>query len=118
VDVRVKKPLEEHDESKVNAWNLILTLINKAFCGKETPKSFGTGILARIPKGVPDQYRGIAFLEAIYKLVSAIISKRISNNMQLHEAIHGFRKFRGTGTAIIEMKLRMQLAQRKMEPLL
>jgi hypothetical protein len=30
-----KKPPEERDESKVNAWNIILTLINKAFCGKE-----------------------------------------------------------------------------------
>jgi Reverse transcriptase (RNA-dependent DNA polymerase) len=117
VDVRIKKPPEERDESKVNAWNIILTLINKAFCGKEIPKSFGTGILVLIPKGVPDQYRGIALLEVIYKLISAIITKRINSNIHFHEAIHGFRKFRGTGTAIIEMKLRMQLAQRTTEPL-
>jgi Reverse transcriptase (RNA-dependent DNA polymerase) len=63
------------------------------------------------------QYRGIAFLKVIYKLISAIITKRINSNIHFHEAIHGFRKFRGTGTAIIEMKLRMQLAQRKTEPL-
>jgi Reverse transcriptase (RNA-dependent DNA polymerase) len=56
-------------------------------------------------------------LEVIYKLISAIITKRINRNIQFHEAIHGFRKLRGTGTAIIEMKLRMQLAQRTMEPL-
>jgi hypothetical protein len=50
-----RKPPEERDESKVNAWNVILTLINKAFCGKEIPKYFGTGILVLIPKGVQDQ---------------------------------------------------------------
>jgi Reverse transcriptase (RNA-dependent DNA polymerase) len=70
-----------------------------------------------IPKGVPDQYRGIALLEVIYKLVSSIINLRISQKIHYHDAIHGFRKGHGTSTAIIEAKLRMQLAKRTTNPL-
>jgi hypothetical protein len=80
------------------------------------PRTFGMGILVLIPKGVPDQYRGIALLEVIYKLVSAIINRRVAEKIVFQDAIRGFRRGRGTGTAIIEAKLRMQLAQRQTNP--
>jgi hypothetical protein len=66
---------------------------------------------------VADQFRGIALLEIIYKLVSSIINRRLASKIVFHDAVHGFRKGRGTGTAIIEIKLRMQLAKRSTKPL-
>jgi hypothetical protein len=43
----------------------------------------------------------------IYKLVSAVINNRLTEKISFHDAIHGFRTKRGTGTALIEAKLRM-----------
>ena len=47
-------------------------------------------------------------LELIYKLVSLIITRRLTEAIEFHDALHGFRGGRGTGTAIIELKLLMQ----------
>ena len=108
---------KDKDPAKIEAWNKVLELIELVFTGNPLPKSFGVGILVLIPKGVPDQYRGIALLEVIYKLVSAIINRRLTAQIAFHDAVHGFRVGRGTNTAIIELKLRMQLAQRTTKPL-
>jgi hypothetical protein len=116
VDGRIEKNPDQNKMKKLKAWKMVLSLINKAFLGQDVPKAFGVGILVLIPKGVPDQYRKIALLEVIYKLISAIITKFINNSTNFHSSIHGFRRERGTGTAIIEMQLRMQLAQRTKEP--
>ena len=59
----------------VSAWKTVRELVDLIFMGKPIPKSFGFGILVLIPKGVPDQYRGIALLEIAYKLVSSIINR-------------------------------------------
>ena len=55
----------------------------------------------------------------MYKLISSIINQRLAKSLtaKLHDGIHGFRPGRGTGTAIIETKLLMQLAQRTNKPL-
>jgi hypothetical protein len=45
------------------AWSKVLNIIHLAFNDGPTPCAFGVGILILIPKGVPDQYRGIALLE-------------------------------------------------------
>lgn len=108
---------EFQDSVMVKAWNKVLELVELAFTGKPLPRSFGVGILVLIPKGPPDQYRGIALLEVIYKLISAIINRRMADAITFHQAVHGFCRGRGTGTAIIEAKLRMQLAQRTTKPL-
>jgi Reverse transcriptase (RNA-dependent DNA polymerase) len=91
--------------------------VDLIFMGEPIPKSFGFGVLVLIPKGVPDQYRGIALLEIAYKLVSSIINRRLVKAIPFHDAIHGFRAGRGTGTAIIRAKLLMQLAQRQTKPI-
>jgi hypothetical protein len=99
----------------VENWEKVLELVRLAFTG-EIPEAFCHGILVLIPKGASDQYRGIALLEVVYKLVSSIINRRLTNTVKFHDAVHGFRVGRGTGTAIIEAKLRMQLAQRSTKP--
>jgi Reverse transcriptase (RNA-dependent DNA polymerase) len=109
--------LEEQDEKLKKAWNKVLEIINMVFIGSAIPSQFGIGILVLIPKGTPVQYRGIALLETIYKLIASIINQRLTNSIEFYPAIHGSRKRRGTGTAIINLKLRMQLAKRTKNPL-
>ena len=70
-----------------------------------------------IPKSTPGQFRSIALLEVIHKLVSEICNRRIQRGIEFDDAIHGFRRGRGTGTAIMEAKLLMQLHCRQNEPL-
>jgi hypothetical protein len=81
---------ESNDLEKKDVWRRVVPLVEMAFTDQPLPRSFGVGILVLIPKGVPDQYRGIALLEVIYKLVSSIINLRISQKIQYHNAIHEF----------------------------
>jgi hypothetical protein len=111
------KPGVLQDPEKVKAWDKVQELVELCFTGAPLPRTFGIGILVLIPKGVPDQYRGIALLEVVYKLVSSIINKRLADKIKFHRAIHGFCRGRGTGTATIMAKLRMQLAMRTTTPL-
>ena len=108
---------KEKDPTSIILWEKVLTLVEMAFTQGEIPQSFCNGILVLIPKSTPGQYRGIALLETIYKLVSSIINRRLASSIKFHDAIHGFRPGRGTGTAIIEAKLLIQLAQRSTKPL-
>ena len=106
------------DQTFVGEWAMVMKLIETAFKGEDIPAAFVTGILVLLPK--PDgDYRGIALLEVIYKLISSIINRRLVKalSQKLHDGIHGFRTSRGTGTAIMETKLLMQLAQRSNKPL-
>jgi Reverse transcriptase (RNA-dependent DNA polymerase) len=101
----------------INTWQSIIDLVQLSFTdGGNMPDAFGNGILVLVPK--PDKsFWGIALLETVYKLVSLIIHRRLSSSIQLHDAVHGFRKQRGTGTAIMNVKLLLQKTQRKSEPL-
>jgi hypothetical protein len=47
-------------------------------------------------------------LESIYKLVSLIITRRLTDAIEFHDALHGFQGGRGTATATFELKLLMQ----------
>jgi hypothetical protein len=114
-----REPDEDEEPLLVNVrrWEKILKLLNLAFTAGEVPKAFCNGILVLIPKSSPGEYRGIALLEIIYKLMSTIINSRLARNIKFDDDIHGFRAGRGTGTAIMEAKLRMQLHTRTHTPL-
>jgi hypothetical protein len=73
-------------------------------------------ILVLIPKASGGM-RGIGLLEVMWKVCSSIINSRLQESIQFHEALHGFRRGRGTGTAILEAKLLMQRAQIQGHPL-
>ena len=45
-----------------------------------------------------------------WKLITAIINCWMACNIKLHNTHHGFHPGRGTGTAIMETKIHMQLA--------
>ncbi|KAL7550925.1 hypothetical protein ACHAWF_014991, partial [Thalassiosira exigua] len=61
-------------------------------------------------------YRGIGLLEPVWKLLEAIMDRRL-NCLELHDCLHGYRAKRGTGTAILEAKLAQQLAWLEQHPL-
>jgi hypothetical protein len=106
-DLRKWMEQAENDNNREN-WEKMVEVVQLAFTEMKLPKRFGMGILVLIPKGEPNQYRGIALLEVIYKVISNIINNRISNKIKYHDAIHGFRRGRGTTTAISELKLLMR----------
>ena len=62
-----------------------------------------------IPKDDVGGVRGIGLLEAVHKLVSQIINLRMAEAIEFVDEVHGFRKGRGTYTAVGETKVRMQL---------
>ena len=70
--------------------------------------SWSTVVL--LPKGNGD-YRGIGLLEIGWKVIESIINRRIASKVIFHDALHGFRAKRGTGTACIEAKLLQQLSK-------
>ena len=69
-----------------------------------------------IPKGKKD-YRGIGLVEVMWKVVAAILNRRITSSITYHDFLYGFRAVRGTGTATLEAKLLQQLAALREEVL-
>ena len=62
-----------------------------------------------IPKG-RKEYRGIRLVEAMWKVVAAILHRRLTTTITYHEFLHGFGAGCGTGTATLEAHLLHQLA--------
>ena len=56
-------------------------------------------------------------MEVVWKVVAGIINRRFTSSITYHDALHGFRTGRGTGTATLESKLLQQLADMREEVL-
>ena len=63
------------------------------------------------------EYRGIELVEVMWKVVATILHRRLTTAITYHDALHGFRAGRGTGTATLEAKLLQQLAAMREEVL-
>jgi Reverse transcriptase (RNA-dependent DNA polymerase) len=107
-DLRLWMDESEQEIPQRERWEKVIEIVQSAFTRTNLPQVFGIGILVLIPKNEPNQFRGIALLDVIYKLISRIISVRINDSILYHDAIHGFRRERGTTTAISELKLYMR----------
>ena len=103
--------------SAVVLWEKVLELVRLVFVEGEIPRAFNESILVLIPKAEQGQFRGIALLDVVYKVMSSIINRRMMDTIQLHDALHGSCRGRGTGTAVMEAKLLAQLRCRIDEPL-
>ena len=68
------------------------------------------------PKG-KKEYRGIGLVEVLWKVVAAILHRRLTTVITYHDTLHGFRAGRGTGTFTLEAKLLQQLAAMREEVL-
>ena len=53
----------------------------------------------------------------MWKVVGAIIDTRLRESVHLYNVLHGLKKGRGTGTAILDLKLAQELASLDREPL-
>jgi len=104
-------------ETNPSPWLLTIQLVQHAFQTGVVPTRARANTLVLIPKPEPGQVRGIGLLEPIWKLVSAIINRRLMQNITFHDDLHGFLPARGTGTACLEAKLEAQLAFRSGRPL-
>lgn len=104
---------EDPDDS---AWRKLVALIQHVFDSGKVPQAMLWSVLVLIPKGDGGQ-RGIGLLETAWKLCTSIIDRRLKAKIQFHDALHGFRAKRGTGTACLEAKMRMQLSAFQGTPL-
>ena len=108
VSIKEWMPGAEDEECPtfVEEWRMVLDLVEYCFTNnaEDAPRAFKIGILALIPKDITS-YCGIVLVKTIYKLASTIVTFRLSNDIEFHDAVHGFRAKRGMGTVIIEFKL-------------
>ena len=98
----------EGEDAEPEAWQSVVKLVQTAFETGELPTELFWSTVVLLPKGGGD-FRGIGLIEVIWKLIATIIDKRLKK-AEHHDALHGFRAKRGTGTATIEAKLLQQIA--------
>ena len=63
------------------------------------------------------EYRGIGMVETIWKVCTSIVNSQLRSSIVIHDVLHGFRQGWGSGTEIMEAKLKQQLAGIVHEPL-
>ena len=86
---------------------LITALMNLALLTATVPETWRSAVLKVLYKGKgvlsdPNNYRGIALLNTMYKLLTSLLNRRIINQIenQLVEEQFGFRKARNTRQAV------------------
>ncbi|KAL7551798.1 hypothetical protein ACHAWF_014996, partial [Thalassiosira exigua] len=97
-----------------NRWQALVKLVQVIWERGEIPRQLLWVIVVLLPKGGGD-YRGIGILEPIWKLLEAIIDRRL-NAIEFHDCLHGYLPQRGTTTAMVEAKLAIQFAQLEQHP--
>ena len=102
-------------EGAGDRWRALVKLVQTIWQTGRIPRQLLWVIVVLIPKG-SGGYRGIGLLEPVWKLLEAIMDRRL-NCLELHDCLHGYRAKRGTGTAILEAKLAQQLAWLEQHPL-
>ena len=117
------KLAEEKGEEKTTAeeeggdlWGKLVEFTQTAFREGEMAEEATWKTVVLIPKG-KREYRGIGLVEVTWKVVAAILHCRITTAITYHDALHGFRAGRVTGTATLEAKLLQQLAAMREEVL-
>jgi len=108
----------EHPHAALDAnhpWLVFVDFVREVFIHGQTPERLGVAELVILPKpggGV----RGIGLLEPLWKVISSIIDFRIKTEVEWDGSLHGFLPNRSTGTAIMDTRLRSDLATAKMLP--
>ena len=97
-------------------WARVVELVQMAFKDGYLAEEATWQVVVLIPKGKKD-YQGIGLVEVMWKVVAAILNRRFTSSITYHDALHGFRADRGTGTATLEANLLQQLAAMRKEVL-
>ena len=106
----------ETEEEGGDLWGKLVDLAQTEFWGGEMVEKATWQTVVLIPKG-KKEYRGIGLVEVTWKVVAAILHRRLTTAITYHDALHGFREGCGTGTATLEAKLLQQLAAMREEVL-
>jgi hypothetical protein len=102
------KETEDRVEGLGFRWWLFVDLLQAVWeCGS-VPTQMAWMIIVLLPKG-GGNYCGIGLLDPIWKVVEKVMVAQLSV-IKLHDCLHGGLPRRGTGTAIMEVKLQQQLA--------
>lgn len=97
----------EEDRTADLSWLQLHATLGQIFLTGEVPRQLTRCTLVLVPKDAK-RFRGIGLLEIVWKLITSIINARLATSIELHPALHGFVSKKGTGTAILETKLRME----------
>lgn len=97
-----------------HTWTKVINLIQEIYRNGKLPQRLNMSTLIMLPKGDND-VRGIGLVESVWKVLGKIINRRIQEVVKFHPCVHGFRKNKGTGTAILEVKLLATLALEEKE---
>ena len=91
----------EDTREEAENWARVVELVQTDFWDGYLAKEATWQAVVLIPKGKKD-YRGIGLVEVMWKVVAAILNRRFTYSITYHDALHGFRAGRGTGTATLE----------------
>ena len=86
-----------------------MNTVQKIWQTWEIPQELGWNFLVLISKGTTGT-GSIGLLGTLWKMVEALIDTRLRASLQFHYFLPGFRYVRGTGTAIMELKLAQELS--------
>ena len=109
-------PEDDNIAPDAHRWELLVQLVQHCWQHGTIPEEATWNLLALLPKGNGD-FRGIGLLETFWKIIEAVIDSRVGQSVQFHDILHGFLPRRGTGTAILEAKLQVELADIHQVPL-
>jgi hypothetical protein len=102
-------------EGAGDCWRLLVALMQATWKSGTVPTQMSWMVIMFLPKGGGD-YCGIGLLDSMWKVVEKIMVARMSC-LKLHDCLHGRLLRRGTGAAIMEVKLNQQLAWVDQAPL-
>ena len=101
---------------RMEHWQFLVDILKNMWRMGEIPQYLGWTVLFLIHKGITYTW-GIVLMETLWKVVEALIDTRLRASLQFHDILHGFWARRGTGTAIMELKIPQELASLDREPL-
>ncbi len=110
---------EEAKEDKEGAgshWRLCVSLIQAVWERGTMPAQMSWMVIILLPKEGGEDYCGIGLLNPMWQVVEKIMVTQPSV-IKLHDCLHCGLPRRGTGTAIMEVKLNQQLGWVEQEPL-
>ena len=91
-------------ETETDNWTRVVDLVQSVFREGKLAEEATCQAVVLIPKG-KKEYRGIGLMEVMWKVVAAILNRRLTDSITFHDFIHGFWAGRGAGTSTLEAKL-------------
>ena len=87
---------------------MVVELVQTVFKGGRLTEEATWQAVVLLPKEEMDHHC-IGFVEVMWKVVAAILNRRLAASITFYDFLHGFRAGRGTGTATLEANLLQQL---------